>query len=244
MMRISIIIPAYNEERYLPKTLEAIRAAEEYFLTRGPHWVETIVVDNDSQDRTREIASTHGCRVVTEMEHNIGKVRNAGAAQATGDVLVFVDADVKVPVQLLDSICRRMENTNCVGGAVDVEHAPASRIVRFYLALWRWLGMLTGMAQGATQFCRRTNFFEIGGYDESVYMGEDVEFYWKMKRYAKQRGETVAYLDEIKVAPSARRFDAWPIWKTVLLTNPLLIALFRKRKWMWRGWYSQRRSDF
>jgi hypothetical protein len=96
------------------------------------------------------------------------------------------------------------------------------------------------MAQGATQFCRKSAFHELGGYDESLFMGEDVDFYWKMKRLAKKTSGSVAYVDEVRVIPSPRRFDQWPIWKTLVMTNPLFILLFRKTKNAWSGWYKRR----
>jgi hypothetical protein len=93
------------------------------------------------------------------------------------------------------------------------------------------------MAQGAAQFCRRESFLALGGYDETIYMGEDVDFYWRMRRAARRGGRRVCYITDMRVIPSPRRFDRWSIWKTLLWTNPLLIALLRRRKGAWRGWY-------
>ena len=75
-------------------------------------------------------------------------------------------------------------------------------------------------------------------------MGEDVEFYWKMKHWAKKRLCTVSFIDAVSVVPSMRRYDQWPTWKTFLLTNPLFIGLFRKTPKAWSGWYLARRSNW
>src|SRR5690349_7217626 len=90
---VSVIVPAFNEARYLPRTLDGIRVA----LSRLTIPTEIIVVDNDSEDDTSRVGMSHGAIVVFEREHNIGKVRNTGARAATGTVLVFIDADTVVP---------------------------------------------------------------------------------------------------------------------------------------------------
>ena len=148
-------------------------------------------------------------------------------------MLVFVDADVIVPPKLLD-VHAAMDDQACVGGAVDVEYRPRRISMRLYLRAWRLLARLTGMAQGATQFCRRV-FDQVGGYDEGAWIGEDVDFYWSLKRLAKRRNRTIRFIRQ----PSSRRFDKWPIWKILVWTNPLFIALFRRRKRVWSGWYSR-----
>ena len=78
----------------------------------------------------------------------MARARNAGARHAVGNVLVFIDADVIVPPQLLDSIHAAMNDPSCVGGAVDVDYWPQRRSMRLYLGAWRLFSRLTGMAQG------------------------------------------------------------------------------------------------
>jgi hypothetical protein len=93
------------------------------------------------------------------------------------------------------------------------------------------------MAQGATQFCLRDTFTALGGYDESLFMGEDVDFYARMRRHARHVGGSVRFIDDLKVMPSCRRFDRWALWRTLIWTNPLVIAPLRRARSMWRGWY-------
>jgi len=116
-------------------------------------------------------------------------------------------------------------------------HKPASRFLRFYLAVWRRLGKTLGMAQGAAQFCSRQAFHALDGYDESQHMGEDVDFYWRLKKLARRGGGHVRFLADVRVIPSPRRFDQWPLLRTLLWTNPVVIAVLRKRRATWRGWY-------
>ena len=238
-MKLTVIVPAFNEEAYLPSTLESVQSAAGYMRTRSDAELDIIVVDNNSDDGTAAVARDEGAEVVHEAGQGVARARNSGARHAEGDVLVFVDADVIVPPTLLDEIREVMSDPVCVGGAVDIDYRPKRLSMRIYLRGWRLLARLTGMAQGATQFCRRDVFEQVGGYDEGVWIGEDVDFYWSLKRSAKARNRTVEFIRHTRVRPSSRRFDKWPIWKTLVWTNPLFIALLRRRKGVWGGWYTR-----
>ena len=131
-----------------------------------------------------------------------------------------------------------LDDPDCIGGGVDVDYRARRLFVGLYSLAWRLLGRLTGMVQGATQFCRKSAFDQVGGYDENVWMGEDVDFYWTLRKLTKRTRSTIRFIRNPPVCPSTRRFDKWPLWKTLLWTNPLFISLFRRRKPMWRSWYS------
>ena len=236
---VSVIIPAFNEAGYLPETLDRLGAAEQHLKATAPADAQIIVVDNASTDRTAELAQSTGATVVHEAKHNIARVRNAGAAIALHDVLVFLDADTLIPPELLLSIARAMTDPTCAGGAVDTVHQPNSLLLRAYFRSWRVLGLIGGMAQGACQFCRRSVFQELGGYDETQYMGEDVDFYWRLKWLARQRGLRTSFIRELRVIPSPRRFDRWPLWRTLIWTNPPLVFALRRRRTAWEGWYRE-----
>lgn len=236
-MLISVIIPAFNEEGYLGETLASLNRAKAYLQGARGLQVEIIVVDNDSDDSTADVARALGATVARETQHNVAKVRNTGARLSNGDVLVFVDADTIVPDKLLSRIVEAMSDATCFGGAVDTDYRPIKRTVKVYLQFWRILGKLTGIAQGATQFCRRDLFLALNGYDETLFVGEDVDFYWRLKRIAKQQNGSVVFIEDLRVVPSTRRFDQWRLWRTLIWTNPLFILLFRRRRKCWHGWY-------
>ncbi len=236
-MNLTIIVPAFNEAAYLSATLDAIEAATEHLRAHSGAEVETVVVDNNSTDETASIARARGATVLREPVQGIARARNTGARHAQGDVLVFVDADVLVPPALLEAIHDAMSNPSCIGGGVDVEYQPRRRSMRIYLSAWRLLGRRMRLVQGATQFCRRSIFEQVGGYAEQAWIGEDVDFYRSMERFARSAGGVVRFIEQPRVQASARRFDKWPLWKTLLWTNPLFIALFRRRKAFWAGWY-------
>ena len=91
-MKASVIVPAFNEERLLPESLAAIGTATRAFTDAG--WsTELIVCDNNSTDRTAEIARAAGATVVFEPHNQIARARNRGAGAARGEWLVFVDAE-------------------------------------------------------------------------------------------------------------------------------------------------------
>lgn len=235
-MKVSVIIPAYNEEQFLPETLG--RIGEALSIVECPS--EVIVVDNDSQDHTRRVAEEFGAKVFPEAEHNISKVRNTGAANSSGDVLIFVDADTLVPETLFKKIAAVMEDERCLGGAVAVEYGDLERKwMRFYLAGWRFWGRVFNMKQGAAQFCRRPVFAELGGYDRTIFMGEDVEFYWRLSKLSKRRQAYLYFVEEPRVVTSARRYDKMSLWKTLLLTHPVFIRLNWRRKSFWKDWYEK-----
>jgi hypothetical protein len=109
--------------------------------------------------------------------------------------------------------------------------------MRFYVLGWKLWEWIACTRQGATQFCRRDVFEELGGYDESIYLGEDVEFQWRLARLAKARGGRVAFITDPKVSTSPRRFDRMSAGKILLLTNPLFIFLTWRNEKVWKDWY-------
>ena len=235
-MRLSVIIPAYNEEKYLPATLERIVLA----LANTDCAAEIIVVDNESEDKTREIAESYGAKVVSESEHNIGRVRNTGGKNASGDVLVFVDADTLVPAALFRKIAGAMQNEHCFGGAVSVEYGEfARKWLKYYFMGWLFWEKILNTKQGATQFCRQSAFHEIGGYNEKIYMGEDVDFYWRLTKYARQKRGHLLFIENPKVKTSARRFKEMSWWKILVLTHPFFMLPAAKSKRFWKDWYEK-----
>jgi glycosyltransferase involved in cell wall biosynthesis len=235
--KISVIIPAFNEERALPHSFELLDRARARLPDDA---VEVCVVDNRSTDRTSAIAAAAGARVIGEPKIGISNARNAGAHAARGELLVFIDADAEYGDTLLERIAETMEDERCAGGAADAPYEPArNRLVRWYLAFWRVVGRLLRMSQGTVQFCRPDGFRAIGGYAPMQYMGEDVDFIWRLRRYAKRHGQRVVVLTGAGVRQSARRFDQWPLWRTLLWTNPLVIVALRGRPGPWRDWYER-----
>ncbi len=150
---------------------------------------------------------------------------------------MFVDADTWLPVNALARIAEEMRDETCAGGAIDVRYHPRRRIMRWYLGCWRAVGILAGMAQGGAQFCRRDVFEALAGYDETIFNGEDVDWFWRLKKLAGCRGLGVATIRDVAATTSSRRFDQWPVWRVLVWTNPFFVLLFRRRPDVWSGWH-------
>lgn len=235
---LSVVVPAFNEETCLAATLDRVQAAAAVLARRGGRQTEIIVVDNASTDGTAAVAAQHGARVVSEPVHNIGRVRNAGAHASQGHVIVFLDADTLLPPHALARIEEEVRDPGCAGGALDLRYRPRRRVMRWYLGGWRWVGTLAGMAMGSGQFCRRDIFGDLAGYDETIFMGEDVDFFWRLRKLARRRRLRVPVLRDVVVSPSSRRFDQWPLWRVLVWTNPLVALPLRRRRTAWSGWYT------
>jgi len=114
--RFSILIPARNEEKYLPTCLDSIRVAAEPF----PDEVEIVVALNRCTDRTEEIALEHGATIIREDAKNLAKIRNAAATAATGEVIITIDADSRMSSNMLLEIDRLLRTGRYIGGGVLV----------------------------------------------------------------------------------------------------------------------------
>src|SRR5262245_4984470 len=118
-MRVSVVIPAFNEELLLGKTLASVRASMAAFEEAG--WEsELIVCDNNSTDRTADIARAAGATVGLEGGDQIARARNRGAAAALGDWLVFVDADSLPTVELFRDVVNAVRGGRCVAGGSTI----------------------------------------------------------------------------------------------------------------------------
>ena len=233
---LSVIVPAYNEEKYLPATLESIRLALSDLTS-----AELIVVDNESTDATREIAIAAGAQIVDETVHNIGRVRNTGAAAAVGDMLVFIDSDTRVPQGLFKRIAELSSDENVIGGSVAVHYEPVSkqRWIRLYIFTFQNIGRLLRWRQGAAQFCRASVFGELGGYDETIYVGEDIEFHGRLARYARATGRSVEFIEDLMVNTSPRRFEGLGLTRSLFYTHPVVVLLGWRTRFIWKYWYEK-----
>src|SRR5579872_1650533 len=118
-MKISIVVPAFNEAKLIAATLKEIQSASNAFTQLG--WeVEIIVCDNNSTDATAQLAEIAGARVVFEPINQIARARNTGAALATGDWLIFVDADSHPTRGLFAEVAEQIQSRRCIAGGSTV----------------------------------------------------------------------------------------------------------------------------
>lgn len=175
-LKISVIVPAFNEEKLLGTTLASIREA-----TRGLD-AELVVCDNNSTDRTADIAKQAGARVVFEPLNQISRARNAGAAAASGEWLVFVDADSFPDRALFSDLIQAIDAGRCVGGGATVRFDEADRASHAAVAIWNVISRTMRWAAGSFVFCRADAFRAIGGFSTELYASEEIDFSRRLKR--------------------------------------------------------------
>lgn len=211
---LSVIIPAWNEEKNIPRVVASIRrAAERYKRERGGE-VEIIVVDNNSSDRTAEVARSLGVTVVFEPVNNIGKARNAGARAARGKYLAFCDADNEITENLLVLIHDHLEDPRIVGGGTWIEPARRNFKISFFYFLWGLYVRCSGVGVGMMH-CRRDDFWSFGGFDESIYAAEDVQLAYDLKKLGRPRGQKFELIRAGWIITSTRKIDQTPFWTMV-----------------------------
>jgi glycosyltransferase involved in cell wall biosynthesis len=169
---VSFIIPAHNEEQLLGRTLAALHAAAAATGVGVPY--EMIVVDDDSSDRTAAIARDAGARVVAVTHRQIARARNAGARSATGDLFVFVDADTVVDAVTLRATLAAIEAGAIGGGALLRFDGTLPLLARCIAGATRLTMQMSGLAAGAYIFCTRQAFDAVGGFDESLFVTEEI----------------------------------------------------------------------
>lgn len=219
-MKFSVIVPAHNEERFLPQCLNAIeRAARSHNAE-----IEIIVVLNRCTDGTGRIAEEHGAKTIIEDRRNLAAIRNAGVRGANHDVIVTVDADSVVSENLFAEIERALESGRYVGGGVKV--IPERRslgIALTHALLWLVL-FFTGLG-GGVYWCRKEDFWAVDGFNEEMPFGEDLDFAKRLKAHGKKTGRRFTTLRKASIVTSCRKLDTFGDW-----------LFFRIMFLEWRSW--------
>jgi len=218
--RISVIIPALDEEASIDRAIRSCRDA-------GP--CEVIVVDGGSRDRTVETASGRADAVIAAPRGRAAQM-NAGAGAAVGEILLFLHADTLLPMGSVPAVLGVLQDPAAIGGAFRVRLA-ASRSAGWYVrATLRITGRMIGARAAVSRsytgdqaiFVRAEAFRAVGGYPEIPLM-EDVELSRRMRR----AGKTV--LLPLRVETSGRRWESWGPLRTVLFMWRLRIGHFLGR---------------
>ncbi|MFH1637964.1 MAG: glycosyltransferase [Candidatus Woesearchaeota archaeon] len=166
-MEASVIIPAYNEEDYIARTLEAL-----------PEDVETIVVANGCTDSTADIAKRYAQVVVTK-KRGVSRARNLGAIEASTGFLIFLDADIVVEKDTLKKILESKFDIGICKAKPDMDKL-LPKFLMFLKNRFNWIGYSTGLI-----FCTREVFDSLKGFDESLDKGEDGKFIRAAKKMFK-----------------------------------------------------------
>lgn len=232
---ISFIIPAYNEEQLLGRTLTALTTAAR---SLGQPF-EIVVVDDASTDRTAAIAQEHGARVVPVAHRQIAATRNAGARAAQGTQFFFIDADTVVPASVLTAAMAAMGRGAVGGGCAFRFDGRLPVYARIMGAVALPIYRAFGLASGCFLFCTRAAFQASGGFDEGLFSAEEVA----MSRALHRQGRFVV-LREF-VTTSGRKLRAHSMGEVlgVLLRLGLTGPKSVRRRAGLDIWYGERRPD-
>ena len=222
-VKISVIVPAFNEEKLIADTLRSIRAAAVSFTQLG--WeTELVVCDNNSTDRTAELSREAGAKVVFEPLNQISRARNTGAAGASGDWLIFVDADSHPGAELFADVAATIQDGRCLAGGSTVKldgHYPFASLVT---EGWNLLSRIKKWAAGSFIFCEASAFHEVGGFSHELFASEEIDLFQRLKLLARSRGKRITILHRHPLVTSARKMHLYTTWehlrflgKTVLL---------------------------
>ncbi len=202
-MVFSVVIAAFNEEDFLPKTLQSLKNQ----TYKGP--VEIIVVDNNSTDNTASIAAKYGARVIKETTQGYAFACNKGFYSAKGDIIARADADYVLPDTWLEKIANQFAKDHSIialgGPAYPLESTWLENIF-YYPGLLLWLYGLKILGRGfliPNMAVKKEAFYKIGGFNTTIQFGEDNEICMRLKKIGK-----VAFCPHIYVYASTRRLRA------------------------------------
>jgi glycosyltransferase involved in cell wall biosynthesis len=217
MVKLSVIVPAYNEANYIRGILTSLR--KQTFTD-----FEIIVKDGESSDETVEVARKHADKIISSKDISVSDARNQGAKHAGGDVLVFADADTVLLPNMLQRIADLMENEKMVGGScrkIPANRNVLDRLVYEFVNLSTFIGVYlhVGGAHGNCMFIRKDVFEKIGGFNQKIHIAEEQELVRKAMRFGK-----FVFLLDYCVIEHPRRLQKWG---RIKLYTTWLIGTFR-----------------
>ncbi len=215
----------------MPECLASIREAAAVFTEKDWGW-EIIVCDNNSTDRTSQIAQDVGARVVFEAQNQISRARNRGASMATGDWLLFVDADSAVSRGLMEELRQALDSNRFIGGGACLVFKGGSRLMfKGMLAFWNFISRRFQWAAGSFIFCRRDVFETLEGFSLQRFAGEELELSRRMKRAARREGKSLVILPKHPLETSARKLELYSIFEILSIILKVLCCT----PWMTRS---------
>lgn len=239
-MKISIVIPAFNEERLLAQTLTQINSLRPGFTAAG--WEsELIVCDNNSTDRTAAVAREASAIVVFEPVNQIARARNAGAAAATGEWLVFIDADSLPGAPLFRAMVEHMRDPDVLAGGCLVRQDVESLAADAITALWNHISRTLKWVAGSFIFCRAAAFRELGGFSAELFAAEELDLSRRLKNLARQRGQRMVIITEHRLLTSGRKLRLYSKREQVSLLLRSLFLPFLTLRRRQAFWYDGRR---
>ena len=229
-MRISVIIPAFNEEKLLPQTLAAVAVAVGAFRARGWEY-EVVVCDNNSTDRTAELARAAGATVVFEPINQIGRARDAGASVATGDWFIFIDADSWPSAELFADIADHITAGRHLGGGSTVAlEIGTPFMAHLFCGCWNTVSRLARWAAGSCVWVEASAFRAAGGFGTEFYAGEEVFLSRRLHKIARSRRLKFRVLAAHPLATSSRKLKLYTFTESVRFFGRMFFSAGRAAK--------------
>jgi len=225
-VKISVVVPAFNEEKLLARSLAEINSAAKAFGERG--WdFELIVCDNNSTDRTADIAREAGARVVFEPFNQIGRARNTGAGAARGDWLIFVDADSLPGKPLFAAVAEQISSGRCLAGGSTVKLDERRLAADLVVFLWNLTSRGQKWMAGSFIFVEAAVFHRLGGFSTEYFAAEELELSLRLKKCAREQKKKIVILHHHPLLTSARKLS---LYTPRELGGFFLRSIFRHRR--------------
>lgn len=209
MVKISVVIPAYNEEKYIGRTLESLKKQ-----TYKPY--EIIVIDNNSEDKTGKIAKSMGAKVVFEKEKSIGAARKRGFQETKGDIIASTDADTILSPNWLSRIALTFLSDPkiiALGGPYQFDSPKNRFIVKIFEKIWVMTDRILNFGNnvpGVNMAVKKEAYIKAGGFKKNHYYYEDLDLSLRLKKIGR-----VVFLKNFYVTTSYRRYAEKGFFKTV-----------------------------
>jgi len=201
-VKFSVVVPTYNEEKYIHKTLCALK-------NQSFKDFEVIIKDGKSRDKTVKIAKKLADKVVSVPDSSAAEARNQGARYAQGEILVFLDADTLLPQETFERFNKLMNNEHVVGAScrkIPQSQSLLDRLLYEFVNLSTFIPSKLGLggAHGNCMLIRRRVFEQIGGFNPKIIVAEEQE----LVRRASKLGNYIFLLD-FYVVENPRRLQKW-----------------------------------
>ena len=218
-MKLAFVIPAYNEEALIGKCVEAVLAE----VARSGRDIDVVVVNNNSTDRTGEIAASYpGVRVVDEKQKGIVSARDGGFRATTAELVANIDADTMVPPGWLDTVFEEFEKDPklvCLSGPYiyyDLSGWNRFLVTLFYglttLIYWvnRYVLRVGSVVQGGNFVLKRDAWIKAGGFNREIkFYGEDTDVAVRLSKVGN-----VKFTHKLKMLTSGRRLAEEGVFRT------------------------------
>lgn len=242
-MKVSIVIPAHNEQDYLGRCLSSINDQS----IPDDVIIEVIVVLNRCSDGTEDVAKEYGAVVVENDSKNISAIRNTGVEFATGEWIVTIDADSWMSPGVMSEIFWRTKTENILGGGIQIRPERMSVGIATGYAMMLVPAFFLRLSFGLYWF-RKSDFMAIGGFDETKHIAEDIDFLRRLKKHGRLTGNRYEKITSEFVTTSCRKFDQFGDWHFVrLFGNPFKAYNAmngENQEYLDKNWYEVKRKKF